>query len=394
MSKATGVSRQIAWTQRTGLTLGVLGLAALGAGYMQDPAQFHHSYLIAYLYWLGPTLGSLAIIMLNQLTGGAWGFSIRRLLEAAMRNLPLMAVAFVPILLGIPTLYEWSHADVVAEDPVLMGKAPYLNTPFFVARAIFYFAAWSALAFGLIRLAARYDRTLDVGALRKIKVLSGLGLCAYVLTMSFAAFDWGMSLEPHWFSTIYGVHFVIGQVLTTLCLAILAASRLAAHEPFSRWIERSHFHDLGNLTMAFVMLWAYISFSQFLIVWSGNLPEETPWYLNRLDHGWQLMALALVVLHFFVPFLILLDRRTKRSRSRLATIASGILVLRFVDYYWMIAPAFAHGEGPHLSWMDIIAPLALGALWIGAFARNLRGRPLVSLQDAKLLGQLEEVPSR
>ncbi len=391
--KRNPVTKGLAQLQRGGLALGLVGTVLLVLGYLQDPTQFFRSYLIGYLFWLGPTLGGLCIVMLHNMTGGAWGFSIRRLLKGSMRNLPLMTVLFVPLLLGIHELYEWSHADAVAADPILQRKALYLNVPFFVARAGIYFTAWIAIAYGLIRMAARYDRSLDTNALRKMKTLSGLGLCVYVLTMSFASFDWGMSLEPHWFSTIYGLHFVIGQVLSTLCLAVIAASRLAAHEPFSRWFERSHFHDLGNLTMAFVMLWAYVSFSQFLIIWSGNLPEETPYYLNRLHDGWQVMALILVVFHFAVPMLILLGRRTKRNRQRLAAIAMGIFAIRFIDAYWLIAPAFSHGEGPHFSWMDVVAPLTIGGLWMGLFARNVRGRPLVSLQDANLLKNLEEGPS-
>ena len=390
---ARTLSSNLALLQRTMLVLGLVGVALLVLGGLADPDQLFRSWLVGYLYWLGPTLGSMAVVMLHNMTGGAWGFAVRRLLEAGMRNLPLMLVAFVPVAMGVPRLYEWADPEIVAGDPVLQHKAAYLNVPFFLGRAAAYFAIWLFLAYGMMRLFARYDRSLSIAALRRTKTFSGVGLVAYVLTMSFAAFDWSMSLEPHWFSTIYGVHYVVGQVLTTLALAIVVASRLVRHEPFSRWIEPGHFHDLGNLLLAFVMLWAYVSFSQFLIVWSGNLPEETPYYLARLGTGWQAMAVVLVAFHFAVPFLVLLSRRRKRRPGSLALIALGLLVLRFVDYYWLVAPAFAHGGQPHFHWMDLAAPIAIGALWIWLFVRNLRGRPLVSLQDAKLLKRLEEAPA-
>jgi hypothetical protein len=260
--------------------------------------------------------------------------------------------------------------------------------PFFYGRAAFYFAVWIGLGLYLLKQVEKYDKKLSLKALRKLKGLSGLGIVLYVLTMTFASFDWAMSLEPHWFSTIYGVHFIVGQGLTTLCLMILVASRLARHEPFDRWIKPSHFHDLGNLTMAFVMLWAYVSFSQFLIIWSGNLPEENPWYLVRLGPGWQVIAVALLLCHFVTPFAILLMRSTKRNPAALARVAGALLVVRVLDYYWQLAPSFEHGHF-HPHWLDIAAPMTLGALWLGLFLKNLRGRPLVSLQDAKLLGQLE-----
>src|SRR6185503_4195993 len=268
------VAPALARIQRTAFTVGAVGAVLSLLGLFVDRQRFLQAYLSGYLFVLGPALGSLAIVMLHNMTGGGWGFAIRRLLEAAMRTLPFMGLAFLPIALGVHQLYEWSHADVIAADPILQHKAAYLNVPFFLARALVYFALWAGLALFMVRLSERYDRKLSLKALRRLKSASGFGLAAYVLSMSFASFDWGMSLEPHWFSTIYGVHFIVGQGLSTLCLAILAAAFLARHEPFSRWIEPRHFHDLGNLTMAFVMLWAYVSFSQFLIIWSGNLPEE------------------------------------------------------------------------------------------------------------------------
>jgi len=385
-----GVASALARIQRAALGVGGVGAVLLLIGFFVDRERFFQAYLTGYLYVLGPALGSLAIVMLHNMTGGEWGFAIRRLLEGAMRTLPAMALLFLPIALGAHHLYEWSHAEA-AEDPILAHKAAYLNVPFFLGRAAFYFALWSGLALFMVKLAERYDRKLSLKSLRKLKSASGFGLAGYVLTMSFASFDWAMSLEPHWFSTIYGVHFVVGQGLSTLALAIVAAAFLARREPFSRWLAARHFHDLGNLTMAFVMLWAYVSFSQYLIIWSGNLPEEIPWYLARTGPGWQGLALLLVACHFVAPFVILLVRSSKRNASVLAKLAAVLLAVRFLDYYWLIAPAF-HPESFTPHWLDLVAPVTLFSLWLGLCIHNLHGRPLVSLQDAKLLGQLEVRP--
>lgn len=393
----TLLSTNLSDVQRKAFRAGWVGLALLAVGFLIDAEAFYQAYLIAFLFWLGPALGSLGVVMLHNLTGGAWGFAIRRLLEAAMRSLPLMALLFLPILVGgVHDLYEWADADKVAKDHFLQHKAPYLNRGFFTVRAVFFFGLWTFLGSAMVRLQARYDRRLEIKALRQMKIVSGVGLALYVLSMSFAAFDWAMSLEPHWFSTIYGVLFVIGQALSTFCFATFIASRIARHEPFSRWYQPGQFHDLGNLIMAFVMLWAYVSFSQFLIIWSGNLPEETPWYLHRIGHGWQVIAIGLVVFHFLVPFLILLNRRAKRDMGFLAKLCATLFLLRFVEIFWLIKPAFSHGGESHFSigWMDVVAPVALGGIWIGMFVKNLRGRPLVSLQDAKLLGELEEAPAQ
>lgn len=377
--------------RRQKLAFGVAIFCAVPAlvAWAQNPAQFFQSYLMAYLYWLGPSLGALGFVCLHNLTGGGWGYAIKRVLEAAMRNIPLMAVLFLPLLLGgIHHLYEWSHAEVVESDYIIQKKAPYLNVPFFQARAVVYFVFWILCSMAILRINERFERQPIERLKTRLMLASGLGILGYFMTMSFAAFDWGMSLEPHWFSTIYGVLFIIGQGLTTLCLAVLVCSRLARHEPFSKFLTKDQFHDLGNLMMAFVLLWAYMSFSQFEIVWSANLPEETPWYLHRTGDGWQALALFLVVFHFVLPLVVLLRRKTKRNISFLAKVAVGILIVRFAEIYWLIAPAFNQGEA-NFHFMDVIAPVGVGALWIGMFLRNLRGRPLVATENAEELSQLE-----
>ena len=366
--------------QKIGLAVGVVALSGCGVGWLFSPEQFFRSYLVAYLFWIGIALGCLPILMLQYITGGMWGAVLRRVLESGTRTIPVMAVLFLPIALGLHSLYEWSHADVVAHDPILQAKAVYLNIPFFLARAAFYFAVWIAVIFFLNRWSSEQDQHDDPNLAKKLHFLSRAGLLLYALTMTFAAVDWAMSLEPHWYSTIYGILFIGGQVLSALAFVIPVAAMLADREPLSHIISADTFQDFGKLLLAFIMLWAYFNFSQFLITWSGNLPEEIPWYLKRSTPGWKAVSIAIVVFHFILPFVILLSRNLKRHPKRLAMIALGLIVLRFVDVYWLIAPAFSP-NAIAVHWMDLFAVVGLGGLWLYFFIGQLKGRPLLPVND-------------
>jgi hypothetical protein len=356
--------------QRTALAVGGIALAACVLGAMASPAQFFQSYLVAYLFWVGIALGCFAIVMLHNLVGGGWGMVIRRLLESGTKTLPLMAALVVPLLFGLRYLYLWARPEVVAGDELLQHKSPYLNVPFFLGRTAFYFAVWLLLSYLLNKWS---DNGLPQG---RAKSLSGPGILVYGLTVTFASVDWVMSLEPHWFSTIYGVIFIVGQALASLAFLIVVLMMLARTEPMAGALKPSHFHDLGNLMLAFVMLWAYVAFSQYLIIWSGNLPEELPWYVKRLRGGWGWFAGALIVLHFALPFLLLLARANKRRLGMLAAIAGGMIVMRLVDLYWIVTPAF-HGKQLHLHWMDLLAPVGVGGVWLAVFLGNLKKHPLL-----------------
>lgn len=357
--------------RRRALIVGVAGLAAAGAGAFLDADQFFHSYLLAFLFWLAAALGGLALTMLHHMSGGGWGVVIRRILESAARTLPWMALFFVPILLGLKELYPWTDEAKVAADHILVKKAGYLNTPFFVMRAALYFVIWIALAYFLTRWSAEQDRTGDPALAARMTRLSAGGLVIYVLSMTFASIDWAMSLEPHWFSTMYGFLFVIGQALMGLALAIVFANRLSQEAPMAGVYHRGHFHDFGKLLFAFTMVWAYLSFSQFLIIWSANLPEEIPWYLHRTGHGWQYIGLALVAFHFAVPFLVLLSSRTKKNSSVLARMAVWLILMRFVDVFYLIGPE-AYPEGLGFHWMDAAAAVGIGGIWLSLFVANLK----------------------
>jgi hypothetical protein len=369
--------------QRSALLLGAIASLLCIVGLFLNREQFYQSYLVAYLFWIGIALGSAAILMLYHLTGGGWGLIVRRLLEASTRTIPMMAVLTIPLLFGLPHLYEWARPEVVAADRLLQHKSAYLNVPFFLVRMAFYFAVWFVLAWLLNRWSEEQDRHGEPAVLAKLSALSAPGLILYGLTATFASIDLVMSLEPHWFSTVYGMLFIVGQVLTTLAFVIGATMLLSGHEPVASVAAPSKVHDLGNLMLAFVMLWAYISFSQFLIIWSGNLPEEVIWYKHRLTGGWAWVAVLLIMFHFAVPFLLLLSRRIKRKAQLLGRVAVAMLCIRILDLWWIVLPAHAGSEF-HLHWMNIVAPLAMGGFWIALFLRQLKSRPLVPLNDPQL----------
>ena len=387
---AAALAGALARAQRRALWIAGAALLAAAVGFALDPQQFYRSYLTNYLFWLALPLGGFGFVCLHNMTGGGWGFVIRRILETAAGTMPLMAVLFVPLLFGVQTLYPWARPEALAHDALLAHRAPYLNVPFFLARAALYFAIWLSVT----RLVTRWSARQDEGAgprvrlTRRLQLLSGAGLPIYALTVSFAAIDWGMTLEPEWFSTIYGMLFVAGQGLTTLAFAVIVLRSLRRFEPLAGVVRRSHFHDLGNLMLAFVMLWGYLSFSQYLIVWSGNLPEEIGWYLNRTRGGWQVFGPALIALHFALPFLLLLARRRKQSAAALARIAAWILVLRWVDMFWLITPSFFPGRF-HLHWLDLVLGVGIGALWSFAFLRRLGSWPLLPRNDPRLAPLLE-----
>jgi len=371
---------------------GGIGALVSLAGLFMDPTQFLQSYLMSYMLCLGVTLGCLALGMVHQLSGGAWGVVIRRPIGAAVRVIPMMTVMFLPIALGMARLYPWMNADLVAHDEALQHKHIYLNAPFFLARAAFYFLVWNALSYFLNAWSLEGDRDPDPVIARRMQQLSAVGLLGYGLTITFASFDWLMSLEPHWFSTIYGVLIMGGQGLSALAFLIVVLVWLSRRPPLDRIVSPGHFHDLGNLMLAFVMLWAYFSFSQYLIIWSGNLPAEIAWYLHRLQTGWRFVGLVLIVCHFAAPFALLLSRAVKREPQMIVKVAIGILVVRLVDLFWLIAPEF-HQHGVYVSWLDIVLPLTLGALWLGCFIWQLRDRAILPVHDPEFdeaLGRIIE----
>ena len=375
--------------QKRSLAVGLIAAVLCAGGALIFPPVFFRAYLSAYIFWIGIPVGALALLMLHHLVGGRWGFMIQRVLEAAIQTLPLMALLFIPLLFGLADLYPWAQTEVVAADPLLQQKAAYLNIPFVIARAVAYFAVWIVLGRLLVTWSLQQDRSADDTLTLRLQRLSGPGLVLYGLTVSFAVIDWIMSLEPKWYSTIFGMIFMVSFGLAAMALAILATRFLESEKPLAQVVSPDRWHDLGNLLLALVMFWAYLNFSQFLLIWSENLAEEIPWYLHRIGGGWEWIAVALILFQFALPFILLLSRNTKRDSRTLAAVAAAILFMHWLDILWMVVPSFYPARF-HFHWLDIAAPVAIGGLWLAAFIGYLKARSLLPLHDPRFTELLEQ----
>ena len=370
---------------RRSLIIGaIVGVVAIAGGVFQ-PTVFFRGYLLSFMAWLGIALGSMVILMLRHLTKGGWGMIIRRILGAAMRTLPLLALLFIPLLFALPRLYPWAKPLGDVPDKNLRQHLQnithsYLNVHGFVIRAIIYFAIWGTLIFLLTKWSKEQDRPPVRDNSARFKVLSGPGIILYGFTISFAAIDWTMSLDPSWISTIYPLIILIGEVLSALCFAVVIERILFRYRPMSELLKPEYVHDHGKFMLTFIMVWAYFSFSQWLIIWAGNLPEEITWYTKRLGGGWGWIGLFLVLFHFAVPFAILLSRPFKRDVTKLVWLAMWLMLMRYLDLFWVIEPNFSRTIT--VTWADIIVPVAMGGLWLAYFCRNLASMPLVPAYDA------------
>ncbi|MGE3241829.1 MAG: hypothetical protein AB7G28_02690 [Pirellulales bacterium] len=377
-----------------GLALALVGGLACIYGYANLRDEFYPAYLTAYLYWLGMSLGCLGLAMLHGLTGGAWGTAIRRVIEAGFQTLPLMAVLFVPLWLGVERIYEWADPEVVQRHELLARKAGYLNVAGFHTRAIIYFVVWIAIGWLLILSSPNDETQTDSPRSRRLQRTSALGFIAYGLTITLAAVDWVMSLEPEWYSTMYGVLYMGGQAVSGMSFALVAVLLLGQFEPWSRTITSQRRNDLGNLLLAFVMFWAYVAFMQYLVIWSGNLPEENVWYLRRSQGGWQYLVISLMALHFAVPFSLLLSRSQKRDARGIFRVAILLLVMRYVDLYWLVVPGFQHGQYSDkwlsFHWLDLATMSAIGGGWLALFGWRLLARVQLPIYDPELVEAADE----
>jgi hypothetical protein len=369
--------------------IGLIGIIALFAGYfISTPEQFLRSYLVGFWFWIGMAGGCLVLVMIQYTAGGAWGMMIRRIGEAGMRCLPLMVILALPLLFGTKTLYVWAQPAVADHDKVIQGKHFYLNLPFFYGRAVLYFAVWGALVYLLSKWSLEQDRTGDIKIAKKLEALSGAGIVLFTFTMTFASVDWLMSLDPHWFSTIYGLLICVGQTLSAMALVVAAVILLSGHAPLNQLITKRHLLDLGKLMLALTMLWAYLSFSQLILIWSGNLPEEITYYIDRLNGGWEYLGAFLFLFHFTFPFLMLLSQKLKKNPRTLYKIAIYIIVVRLLDVFWLVEPNF-HGSNFQIHWLDVVAPIGIGGLWLAFFLYNLRQRPILPINAPDLQKALD-----
>jgi hypothetical protein len=379
--------------KRTGgiaLVVGCVGSAACAAGIVSHPTQWLPACLVAYLFWLGLALGGLAVVMIQHLTGGGWRLASARVLESQAATLPLLAVLFVPFAYGMPHLYPWTNERLAAADEIIQRKSAYLNSEGFLVRAAVCFGIW--IVWMLVLNRATFTSNAEIQQRRRGAVarFSGAGLVAWGLTTTVAAVDWAMSIEPHWYSSMYGVLFMAGQAVSALAMAIVLAVAARKRSPPSNLLTTSRLHDLGNLLLAFVMFWSYVSFMQYLIIWAGNLPEETPWYLRRGQGGWQYVVAALMGLHFLLPFLLLLRRQNKRSPWTLVRISVLLLAMRVVDLSWLILPAFTgslNGESAAAAlgwkgiWPLLVALPAFGGWWLAFVVWHLARRLPIPLYE-------------
>ncbi len=359
---------------------GLLGVVSA----LTVPERFFRAYLVAFNFWLGIALGCFVLLMLQYLTGGAWGILLRRILEAASATVPLLILLFVPVAFGVPHIFPWASTDAASSGAADVGeafsKARYLTLPMFIGRAGAYFFAWLLFSTVQRRWSLAMERHEFRWSHRALRLMAAWGLVAYGLTITLASIDWVMSLEPNWYSTIYPPLFGVGQILSGMALAISALAFIGRYEPIAPVIQRRHWRDLGNLLLAFVMCWAYLSFSQFLLIWSENLPEEIPWYLKRTRGGWQSVAVALVIFQFAVPFLLLLSRDVKESSRRLRLVALLVLTLYLVNLFWWIEAA-----SPEANALDGLLTIALsvgvGGIWCSWFVQKLKIRSLLAVDD-------------
>ncbi len=365
------------------LAAGVLGLLLSVVGYFTNSKQFYHSYLTAYCFWWTIVLGGLFFTLLHHLTGASWSVVLRRIPETLMATLPALAVLFIPLLFGLHDLYHWSHADAVAADALLAKKAPYLNSGFFIVRTIGYFVIWYLLARSLYKISLAQDHHPSDKQTHKMRRLSAPGMLLFALTLTFASFDWLMSLDAHWFSTIFGVYIFSGTVLAVISFVTLFALMLRTKGILKETITVEHYHDLGKLLFGFTVFWAYIAFSQYFLIWYANIPEETIWFQHRWQGSWKYVSLLIVFGHFVLPFLVLLGRAAKRNLKVMTFMGCWMLFIHWVDFYWLVFPNLHH-HGIHISWMDFTSMLAVGGVTLWYFWRRLTAQALVPCNDPKL----------
>jgi hypothetical protein len=369
----------------------VFGVIAILLAF-KNPDEFYRAYLLGFMAWLGVALGSMAIVMIRHLTGGGWGVVIRRILGAAMRTLPLLAALFVPIILGIHKLYIWAQpldqiADKHLREHLEDITRTYLTTNGFILRAVFYFAVWNLLSFLLSHWSKQTDRAGARDNTDRFKAVSGPGLILYGFTISFAAIDWVMSLDPSWISTIFGLVILIGEVLSAMCFAVVVERILFNYKPMSEMLTPDFVHDHGKWMLAFTMVWAYFNYSQWLIIWAGNLPTEITYYLRRLNGGWGYLGLFIVIFHFAVPFGILLSRPFKRNIRKLVWLAAWLMLMRYLDLFWIIEPNFS--KTLNITLADVVVPIAIGGFWLASFFRNLGALPLLPVYDPSAIEVLQ-----
>ena len=376
--------------QQRSLVIGGIGIAVCLVGAFINGQEFLRSYVVAYMLWLGIALGCVALVMLHHLVGGGWGFVIRRLLESGARTFPVLLILGIPFLIGLSPSHAWVRMAALVPKSPPDFKDIYLSPTFFYARTVIYFGAWLILGYVLNKWSFEQDSSTEPNRVAiRLQALSGPGIIIYGMTITYASIDWIMSLEPGWSSTIFGMIFMITEALSAMAFVIIVLMLLSDRKPLSGVVEPHHFHDLGTLLFAFVMLWAYLSFSQFLIIWYGNLREEIPWYMHRTSGSWASLTVIMIVFYFVIPFFLLLSRDVKRRKQVLVKVAVVLIFMTWVNLYWIVMPSFLNNaDGPQIKWLwlNLAAPVGIGGIWVAAFIWQLKGRPVLPLNDPEFTG--------
>jgi hypothetical protein len=382
--------------QLFGIGAAVIGLALLALGFFMNPLLFAESYIFGFYFTMAFPLGCLVFLMIQHLTGGVWGITTRRMLEAGALAMPIFFILSLPVIMfayNAPLtlehyIYEWANPAVITPgspefDPLIAHKTPWLSPLWFAVRMVIYFVIWSGLALALRNFSLQQDRgTNPVASAERMRMLSGVGIALFVLSTTFFALDVGLSLDPHWYSTIYGAHYMINGGLSVLAFLLLAMTQVRTNPVFEEHVPIKAVHDLAKLLFGFTVLWTYASYGQFVIIWSGDVAEFTPWFIRRQNGGWLIFALVLMIFAFAGPFLALLGRRPKRNLSYMGVVAGWILFFRLVDMSWIILPEF-HPTINGISWVNMAAPLGLFGVWLSIWVWNMQRAPLLPMNDPK-----------
>lgn len=370
------------------LAIGLVGLVASAAGAFVDTKQFYYSYLTAFVYWVSVGLGGLFFTMIHHLVDATWSVVLRRLTESVMYTLPIMIVFFLPIAFGLGNLYKWSDATYASADHILAQKMGFLNPTFFLIRTLIYFGIWTFLALRLYKVSRQQDAGHSPEVTKKARMISAPGVILFAITTTFAAWDWIMSLDAHWYSTIFGAYYFAGSAMSLMALAIILVLVMARKGVLNHAITVEHYHDMAKMMFAFTVFWAYMAFSQYFLIWYANIPEETIWYLERWEGSWKYVSLAIVFGHFVAPFFLLITRAAKRSPGMLMFIAAWMLVIHFVDLYWLVLPNLSH-HGAHFSWMDLTTMVGIGGIFLWYFWRRYTSGAAVPVNDPKLAASIK-----
>lgn len=368
---------------------GIVGLIASFVGFFLNSEQFFFSYLTSFTFFTSIALASLILVMIHHITKSSWATVIRRIPESFISNIWIWSIFLVPVLLGMSSLYTWTNTEYVANDPIMLGKVAYLNVPFFVIRQFIYFGIWGYLGYRLHKVSVEMDETNDWGLTRILRKLSAPGILIFSLTISFASFDWLMSLDAHWFSTMFGVYFFAMSFQALFPVLILLIFWFHRKGILSNTIGKAHIYDLGAWFFGFTVFYAYIAFSQFLLIYYANIPEETLWFYHRLEGSWEFVSYMLIIGRFLIPFIVLLNRDLKHNHKILGFTAVLVLVMHIIELHWIVMPVFNH-DGVVISWLDFATFIGLGGIFMGLFFQRLKKHNMIPVNDPHLSASLSK----